>query len=78
LKTFNTADTNTDVSGLNHRHIIGTVADSQEERLQVAFDKLDDQSLLKGRHPTIEVRKMAPGRGLKRGLPANNSFANNR
>lgn len=54
LKAFDTADTDSDMSGLNHGHIIGTVANGQEESLLVALDKLDDQSLLKGRDPTKE------------------------
>lgn len=30
LKTFNTADTNTDMGGLNHGYIVGTVTDGQQ------------------------------------------------
>lgn len=54
LKTFDTADADSDMSGLDHGHIIGTVANGQEESLLVALDKLDDQSLLKWRDPTKE------------------------
>lgn len=54
LKTFDTADADSDMSGLDHGHIIGTVANSQEKSFLVALDKLDDQSLLKGRNPTKE------------------------
>jgi len=52
LKTFHATDPDTDMGGLNHRHIIGTVTDSQEKSLLVTLDKLNDQSFLKGRDTT--------------------------
>jgi hypothetical protein len=55
LKTFHTADTNTHMGGLNHRHIVGTVTNSQEKSLLVTLDKLNDQSFLKGRNTTIQT-----------------------
>jgi hypothetical protein len=50
LETFHTTDTNTNMGGLNHGHIIGTVTNSQKKSLLVTFDELDDQGLLKGRN----------------------------
>lgn len=55
LESFNTTDANTDVGGLNHRHIIGTIADGQEKSLLVTLDKFDNQSLLKRRNTTEKI-----------------------
>lgn len=49
LKTFHTADTNTDMGCLNHGHIVGTIADSKEQRFEMSFDQFNNQRLLKGR-----------------------------
>lgn len=77
LKTFNAADTDSDMSGLNHGHIIGAVTNGQEESLLVALDKLDDQGLLKGRHTTINMLEQKNKTSKVRWyLPANNGFAN--
>lgn len=43
---LNTRDTNSDVSRLNHTHVVGTISDSQKDRLLILFDKLHDESLL--------------------------------
>jgi hypothetical protein len=47
LKTLHTADTDTNVGGLNHRNIVGAVTNSQEKSLLVTLDKLNNQSFLK-------------------------------
>lgn len=52
LKTFHTANTNTDMGGLNHRHIVGTITNGEKQGLEVTLDKLDDQSLLQWRDTT--------------------------
>lgn len=49
LETFDTADTDTNVCGLDHRNIVSTVADGEEESLEVTLDELDDESLLERR-----------------------------
>lgn len=46
LQTFHAADTDTDVSSLDHRHIVCTVSNGQENGLQMTLDKLDDESFL--------------------------------
>jgi hypothetical protein len=56
LKTFHTADTNTNMRSLNHGHVVGTITNCQKNGLLVALDKLDDQSLLKGRYSTADDR----------------------
>ena len=53
LETLNTADTDANMSGLDHRHVIGTITNSQKQRLQVSLDKLDDQGFLKRGDTTI-------------------------
>lgn len=46
LQTFDTSDTHTDVSGLNHRDVVGPVADGEQDGLEVPLDQLDHQRLL--------------------------------
>lgn len=55
LKTLDTTDTNPNVGGLDHRDVVGSVPDGQEQRLEMAFDKLDDQGFLKGRHTAAHI-----------------------
>lgn len=52
LKTFHTADTDSNMSRLDHGNIVGTVTNGQKQGFEVAFDKLHDQRFLKGRHTT--------------------------
>lgn len=52
LETFDAADTHANMSGLDHRNVVGTVANSEEKGLQVTLDKLHDKSLLKRRDTT--------------------------
>lgn len=55
LKTFDTGDTDTDVSSLNHGDIVCAVTDGEEDGFKVAFYKLDDESFLKGRYTAFQV-----------------------
>lgn len=47
LQTFDTTDTNANVSRLDHRNIVGTVTNSQKQSFKMAFNKFDNESLLK-------------------------------
>lgn len=49
LQAFVTRDADSDVRSLDHRDVVRTVADSEQDRLEVLLDKLDDESLLEGR-----------------------------
>lgn len=53
LKTFNTTNTDTYVGRLDHGNIVGTITNSQKQRFEVTLDKLNDESLLKGRDTTV-------------------------
>lgn len=74
METFNTADSDPDVCGLDHGHVIRTVADGQKQRLQVSLHELDDQSFLQGRDTTRNSISIIFQRE-KRYLPANHSLA---
>lgn len=76
LETLNTADTDTNMSSLDHADIVGTVSDGQQERLQVTLDKLDNQGFLEWRHT---ARDWLDGPRLEEEeqlhLPTDNSLA---
>lgn len=47
LQAFHTTDANTDVSSLDHRNIVGSVANSEQNGLLlVLLDQFHDQSFL--------------------------------
>jgi hypothetical protein len=75
LETFDTTYANTHVSSLNHRHVVGAVANGKEERFQIAFDKLDNQSLLKRRDTTTTCQSILIQAIFKINLPAQDRFA---
>ena len=50
LQTFMAADADAYMCGLDHTHIVGTIANRQENRACVCLDKFDDQRLLQGRY----------------------------
>jgi hypothetical protein len=52
LKAFYTADTNPDVSCLNHRNIVRTIPDGKKQGLEMPFDQFDDKRLLERGYPT--------------------------
>ena len=52
LKTLDTANADTNMRCLDHRHVIGTIANGQEQRLEMPFDKLDNQRFLEGGNTT--------------------------
>ena len=50
LEALDAADAHADVGGLDHRHVVGAVADGEEDRLLlVLLDQLHHQRLLHGR-----------------------------
>lgn len=49
LQAFDTADTNADMGRLNHGHIVGTIANGEQDGLVVLFDEFDDERLLERR-----------------------------
>lgn len=55
LKTFDAADTDTNMSGLDHRHIVGAIANGKKKRFEMTFNQLDDQGFLKGRNTTDRI-----------------------
>lgn len=46
LQTFDTTDADTDVCGLDHRDVVGAIADSKENSFRAPLNKLDDKCLL--------------------------------
>jgi hypothetical protein len=42
LQTFDTADTHTDMSSLNHGNVVGAISNSKQNSFQMTFDKLDN------------------------------------
>jgi len=46
LKTFNTADANSDVGCLYHGDVVCTITDRQSQSLDMPLDQLHDQRLL--------------------------------
>lgn len=55
LETLYAADTDTNMSCLNHRNIVCTVTNRQKQGFEVTLNKFDDQCLLKGRDTTVAM-----------------------
>lgn len=51
-------DPHSDVSRLNHAHVVGTVADRQRDRLHVLLHHVHDLGLLQRRHSEGAGREM--------------------
>lgn len=49
---FDTRDTDTDMSSLDHANIIRTITDGEQYGFLVLLYKFNDQSLLEGRYTT--------------------------
>lgn len=47
LKTFNSRDSDSNVSSLNHADVVGTVSDGEKKSFEVLLDEFDNESLLK-------------------------------
>ena len=46
LETFKTTNTNTNMCGLNHGHVVRTVTDSEKQGFEVTLHKFDYQGFL--------------------------------
>lgn len=64
--------------GLDHAHVIRTVANSQKDRLLILLDEFDDKSFLQGRYTTYQQFDLATGTDrFTKKLTANDSLAHN-
>lgn len=46
LESLDSRDSDSDVSCLDHAHVVCAVSDSEEDRVEVLLDELDDEGLL--------------------------------
>jgi hypothetical protein len=46
LQSLDSRDSDSDVSCLDHAHVVCAVSDSEEDRVEVLLDELDDEGLL--------------------------------
>ncbi|KAG7832737.1 hypothetical protein KL943_004678 [Ogataea angusta] len=56
LHAFHAADADADVRGLDHRHVVGAVADRQQQRALLALHEPHHQRLLQRRHTAADHR----------------------
>lgn len=80
LQTFDTTDTNSDMSCLDHGYIVGTVANGKKQRFQMTLDKLDHEGFLKRRNTARKLmskKRIEQKKREKKNSPANNCFAQN-
>jgi len=47
-------DSNSNMSSLDHRHVVRSISDGEKDRGSVVFDELDDESLLKRRDSALK------------------------
>lgn len=47
-------NSDSDMSSLNHGHVVGSISDGEEDRRSVVLDELDDESLLERRDSAWE------------------------
>ena len=66
LSTFFTRDTDTDVGGLNHGDVVGTVADGETHDAEAILDEVDDLRLLLGGYTTADDALAKNGEAQKR------------
>lgn len=81
LETFHTADTNTNMGSLNHGHIVGTIANSKEQRFEMSFNQFNNERLLEGRNATsqelVSLSSFPWENQLGNIIPANHCLAHN-
>lgn len=75
LQTFHPAYANADMGCLNHTNIICTVSNSEQDGFEVAFHKLDNKSLLKGRDTARKNSARFGDAGAKKNIPTDDSLA---
>lgn len=56
LESLDARDTDADVRGLDHRDVVGAVANREEDRFQVFFNELDDEGFLERGDAACDVR----------------------
>jgi hypothetical protein len=61
LKTFFTGDSDSDVCGLDHRDVVGAVADGEAHRTESFLDEANDEGFLKGRGTATDDGAAASG-----------------
>jgi hypothetical protein len=49
---LDTRDADSDMSSLDHRHVVGSVSDGEKDGRRVRLDELDDEGFLKRRDST--------------------------
>ena len=74
LEAFDTTDSDTNMSSLDHTDVVGAITNGQQERLEIALDQLDDQGFLQGRHTTTKTSANIPEM-CSTNLPADHSLA---
>lgn len=61
MQTLHAADADAHVRGLDHRHVVGAIADRERDALHAELDELDDLHLLLGAHAAADDRLAARG-----------------